>query len=90
MVGKPGCFEAWASQSQGGDLMETSGASSAPDGGDRLFLDPHHYRPDRAHLHTSIMMMMGCLASAVGELIFLMEGGCVILVGMGLVWMPPP
>lgn len=70
--------------------METSGASLAPDGGDRLFLDPHHYPPDWAHLHTSIMMVMGCLAS-VGERFFLMqEGGGVILVVMGLVWMPPP
>lgn len=75
MVKKTGCFEAWAAHSQGGEIMETGRASWASDGGDRLFPDPHHYPPGWPPLHKPIMMVMGRLVSAVGELVFLLGGG---------------
>lgn len=85
--------------------MEATAAGSAPGGGARLFQDPRHRHPGWAYLHKAITaMVIGCLASAAGGLLFLLRwvgvmeasaslaSSCIsmglMLVVMGLVWIP--
>lgn len=60
-MGQKRVLGSWIAYSQGGEIMESSGASSVPDGGARL--GP----PPRGQYHDG----MGSLASATGGLVFL-------------------
>lgn len=85
--------------------MEAPGAGSAPAGDAGLFLEPQQRPPGWAYLHKAITaMVVGCLASASGGLLFLLRwvgvmeasssvaSACVsmglMLVLVGLVWIP--
>lgn len=85
--------------------MEGAGGGSAPEGDARLLQTPHQRPPGWAYLHKAItVMVIGCLASAAGGLLFLLRwagameasasvaSSCVsvglMLVLTGLVWIP--